>query len=120
VATTNFPLQWGMLISDRNRADNDWTNGVYAWRYRNRLSLQKSLAIYSYHPQVYGRSEEFYESKYKKWSTTALYAGTTLPIRRHMDLGLYYDHQNNTGKKPNQQLNQIGLIANLYFSIDKR
>jgi len=85
-----------------------------AYRCRNRLPFTRTI-----HKSTFA-SKNFYESKYKKWSTTALYAGTTLPIRRHMDLGLYYDHQNNTGKKPNQQLNQIGLIANLYFSIDKR
>jgi len=27
----------------------------------------------------------------------------------------YYEHQNNTGKSPNQQLNQSGLTLNLWF-----
>jgi hypothetical protein len=120
VATVNFPLHWGLLLSDRNRADNDWTNGEFDWRYRNRISLQKSLAVHSYHPKVYLRAEEFYESEYQKWSTTALYLGASFPIRRHLELSPYYDHQNNTGKKPNQQLNQLGLIANFYFTATKR
>jgi hypothetical protein len=120
VATANFPLRWGLLLSDRNRADNDWTNGAFDWRYRNRLSLQKSLDIRSYHPKVYLRSEEFYESKYQKWSTTALYVGGTFPLQRHVELSPYFDHQNNTGKKPNQQLNQLGLVGNFYFSVGKR
>jgi hypothetical protein len=120
VATSNYPLKWGLLLSDRNRADNDWVNGAYDWRYRNRLSLQKSIAIHSYHPKVYLRAEEFYESKYQKWSTTALYVGAIFPIQSHLELSPYYDHQNNTGKKPNEQLNQVGLIANFYFSATKR
>ncbi len=115
VATGNAPLKWGVMIADRNRGDLDWTNGVFDWRYRNMLSLEKPFRIRSYHPKVYVRSEEFYESRYGKWSTTALYAGGTLPVGRHLDISPYYVHQNNTGKKENQQLNQVGLIANLYF-----
>jgi hypothetical protein len=117
VATANFPLHGGVLLSDRNRADLDWQNGKFEWRYRNRLSLLKTLTVHSYHPSVYARVEEFYESQYGKWSTTALYAGGTLPFGRHFDVSPYYEHQNNTGKAPNQQLNQLGLIANLYFSV---
>jgi len=47
--------------------------------------------------------------------------GTKLTCRLYVSLGkhagfaLYYEHQNNTGKKPTQQLNQLGLILNLYF-----
>jgi hypothetical protein len=117
VATSNFPLKGSILLSDRNRMDLDWQNGGFSWRYRNRLSLERSLNIGAYHPRIYARSEEFYESQYQKWTTTALYAGSTLPFGRRMDLSPYYCHQNNTGKKPNQQLNQVGLIANFYFSL---
>jgi hypothetical protein len=120
IATANFPLRGGILLSDRNRADLDWQNGRFSWRYRNRLSLEKTLAIDKYHPRIYARSEEFYESQYRKWSTTALYAGGTLPFGTRFELGPYYCHQNNTGKSPNQQLNQAGLIANFYFSLEKK
>lgn len=83
-------------------------------------SLERSLSLNTYHPRIYARAEEFYESPYEKWSTTALYAGSTLPLGRRLDLSPYYCHQNNTGKKPNQQQNQLGLIANFYFSLKKK
>jgi hypothetical protein len=38
------------------------------------------------------------------------------PIGKHLEFKPYYEHQNNTGKSPNRQLNQLGLILNLYFS----
>jgi hypothetical protein len=120
VATANYPLRGGALLSDRNRGDLDWSKGGFEWRYRNRLSLQKSIRIYSYHPVPYARIEGFYESKYQKWSTTAIYGGCTFPIKKMLEISPYYDHQNNTGKDPNETLNQIGLIADFYFSLKRK
>ena len=78
IATANLPLRGGILLSDRNRADLDWQSGEFDWRYRNRLSLQKVVYHRPYHPESMSATEEFYESRYQKWSTTALYAGGTL------------------------------------------
>jgi hypothetical protein len=115
VATLNFPVKAGFLLSDRNRADLDWKSGKFSWRYRNRFQIERRLTIRSYHPAPYASVEFFYESQYSKWSDTALYAGCLFPIRRHVELNPYYEHQNSTGKSPNQQLNQLGVILNLFF-----
>jgi hypothetical protein len=115
VATFNFPLRAGFLLSDRNRADLDWKSGKFTWRYRNRLQIEKRLTINSYHPAPYASVEPFYESQYNKWSDTAIYAGCLFPIGKHVELNPYYEHQNNTGKSPNQQLNQLGLILSFFF-----
>jgi hypothetical protein len=113
--TSHFPMKAKILISDENRADLNWQSGKFTWRYRNRLTLEKRLAINSYHPAPYVSVETFYESQYQKWSTTALYAGCSFPIGKNFQFVPYYEHQNNTGKSPNQQLNQFGLILDLYF-----
>lgn len=63
----------------------------------------------------YASAEFFYESEYGKWSDTAIYAGCLFPIGKHVQIDSYYEHQNNTGKSPNQQLNQLGLVLNFYF-----
>jgi hypothetical protein len=116
VAIFHLPTRGRILISDRNRADLDWpTSGNFTWRYRNRLTLERRVTVHSYHPAPYASAEVFYESQYKKWSTTALYAGCLFPIGKHVQFDPYYEHQNNTGKPPNQQLNQFGLALNLYF-----
>ncbi len=117
VVTLNFPMKGRFLFSERNRADLDWQSGSYSWRYRNLFQIEKSLKIRSYHPAPYVSVEFFYESQYSKWSDTAIYAGCLFPIGRHVQFNPYYEHQNNTGKSPNQQLNQLGLMLNLYFSV---
>ena len=117
VATLNFPMKGKFLLSDRNRADIDWQNGSFSWRYRNRFQVEKTLRFGSYHPAPYVSVEFFYESQYSKWSDTALYAGCLFPISKHVELDPYYEHQNNTGTSPNQQLDQLGIILNLFFSV---
>jgi hypothetical protein len=116
VATPRFPLFAKILLTDRNRADLDWSTEPFTWRYRNRVSLERGITIGSYHPKPYASAEAFYESQYQKWSTTALYAGCLFPVHKHVEFDPYYEHQNITSKHPNQQLNQFGLILNLYFS----
>jgi len=116
-ATGHFPMvKVGMLLSDTNRADLDWSNGDFTWRYRNKLELEKPLTIRAYHPAPYSSVEVYYESKYQKVSTTEIYMGCLFPIRTRFELNPYYEHQDNTGKSPNSQLHGIGLILNIYLS----
>ena len=119
VATFNFPLKAGFFVSDRNRADLDWKNGGFTWRYRNKLTIERTSSIHSYHLIPYVAAEPFYESQYQKWSTTDLYAGCLFPVGKHVEFDTYYEHENNTGKSPNTQQNYIGLALYLFFSLPK-
>jgi hypothetical protein len=115
VATARLAVTAKLLLTDRNRFDLDWTSSGFTWRYRNRFQVEGPVAIGSYHLTPYASVEPFYQSKYGKWSETAVYAGCIFPIRRHVQFDPYYEHQNQTGKKPNERLNQFGLVLNLYF-----
>jgi hypothetical protein len=118
VVTLHFPLMAGFLISDRNRADLDWTSKTFTWRYLNKLTVERTVAVFSYHLIPYVAAEPYYEEKYHKWSTTDLYAGCLFPIGKHVQFNAYYEHENNTGKRPNQQTNDIGLALYLFFSTE--
>lgn len=118
VLTLHFPLKAGFLVSDRNRADLDWTSESFTWRYRNKLTLERTVAIHSYHLIPYVAAEPYYVDKYHKWSTTDLYAGCLFPIGKHVEFNPYYEHENNTGKRPNQQTNEIGFALYLFFSLE--
>ena len=80
------------------------------------LAAQRKARIHSYHLQPYVSAEFFYEGHYSKWADTAIYLGCIFPIGRHVEINSYYEHQNQTGKSPNQQYNQFGWIVNLYFA----
>jgi hypothetical protein len=68
------------------------------------VQLERSVRIRSYHPIPYGSTEFFHESQYRKWSDTAIYAGCVFPLGKHSEFIPYYEHQNQTGKSPNQQI----------------
>jgi hypothetical protein len=119
-ATSNFPLKGGFLMSDRNRADLDWKKGIFTWRYRNRFQLERAVPIFSYHLIPYVASEPYYVAQYNKWSTTALYAGCLFPVGKHVQFDSYFEHENNTGKRPNKQDEEVGLALHLYFSLVKQ
>lgn len=116
-ATFNFPLRGGFHISDRNRADLDWISGNFSWRYRNMLTIERTVAIHSYHLIPYAAAEPYYESKYNKWSTTALYAGALFPVADHVEFNPYYEHENNTAGQANHPENAVGLAVYLFFSV---
>ena len=115
VVTFHLPTKGRFLVTDRNRADLDWSNGAFTWRYRNRVTVERRLTIRSYHPAPYASAEFFYESQFNKWSTTALYAGCLFGLGKRVQLDPYYEHENNTGKRPNQQVNAGGIVLSLFF-----
>ncbi len=111
----HVPFPGSTLITDRNRADLDWSHGDFNWAYRNRITAQRRLTIQSYHPGPYIAAEFSYQSQYSKWSSTRLFVGCLFPLSTHSQLDLYYEHVNNTGPHPNRQVNATGLLINLYF-----
>jgi hypothetical protein len=117
--TFRFPMTFGFLISDRNRADLDWKSGTsFNWRYRNKFTLERTFSIHSYHPIPYVAFEPYYESQYAKWSTTTEYVGCLLPVGKHVQFNPYYEHENDTGStKGNKQEQYVGLAVHFFFSV---
>jgi hypothetical protein len=114
-ATPRYPLKFDFLLSDRNRADLRFINGKFSWRYRNRLTVERTVSIRSYHFSPFVRAEAYYDSNYEKWSRTSEDIGATFPIRKHTEFEIYYEHQNDTSHSPNRQTNALGISLKLYF-----
>ena len=110
-----LPARQGVLLSDRNRLDLRSIDGELAWRYRNRISAERTVAIRSYHFTPYLRAEAYYDGNFHKWSRTAETAGCIFPFRKRYEVEPYYEHQNDTGTAPNRQVNALGLVLSMYF-----
>jgi hypothetical protein len=111
----HVPFPGRTLVTDRNRADLDWSQDTFNWTYRNRITAERRVTIHSYHPGPYAAAEFAYQSQFAKWSTTRIFAGCLLPLTGHIQLDTYYEHVNNTGTRPSRQVNAAGLIVSLYF-----
>jgi hypothetical protein len=82
---------------------------------------QSSIPVSAHRAEgPYASAEVLHESKYGKWASTRVYGGCLLPLNKHLELDLYYEHENNTGTPPNQQNNGGGLILSLYFPRNKK
>jgi Protein of unknown function (DUF2490) len=115
-ATARFPTKVGILFSDRNRVDLRFIqDSDFSWRYRNRLTVERNFMIHSLRMSPYARVEFYYDSRYSRWSNTATSVGCIFPVGKHVELEPYYEHQNDTGKSPNEQVDAIGFIFSLYF-----
>jgi len=113
--TIRSPASRKILLSDRNRFEFNWKNHGFTWEYRNRLRGEGPVKLGHYHATPYASVEIYYESEYGKVADTAIEAGSLFPIGKHVQLDTYYQHQNETGKKPNEQLDQGGLTLNIFF-----
>jgi hypothetical protein len=109
----HVPFPGSTLITDRNRADLDWSRATFNWTYRNRITAERRLTIRSYHPGPYAAAEFSYQSQYSKWNIARLFVGCLLPLNRHLEIDGYYEHVNNTATHPNHQVNAAGLVINL-------
>ena len=117
IATLQGAIKGGFYVRDRNRFDLDWQNGDYNWRYRNRFQVERGFSVRGHRITPYASAEVYYQRKYQKWSETDLYVGCRLPFWKRVVFNTYYEHENNTGKSPNQQVNAAGLTLNLFFSL---
>jgi hypothetical protein len=114
-ATARYPLTHGVLVSDRNRMDLRWIDGIFSWRYRNRLTVEREFSVGRFRFVPYARGEIYYDSRYDKISRTALIGGSSFPITRHFELESYFEHQNDSGGSSNRTVSAVGMVANLYF-----
>jgi hypothetical protein len=114
-ATSRFPLGWSLILADRNRFDFRWVNGLpFAWRYRNRLLLERSFKVkrVSFTPYVDG--ELIWSSTAGSWNQIVGDIGATFPIRKWLEFTPYYERYNKSGT-PATQTNAIGFTTAFFF-----
>lgn len=115
IVLLHVPFPGRTLVTDRNRFDLDWSRRAFNWTYRNRVTAERRVTIHSYHPGPYIAAETTYQSQFGKWSITRLFAGCLWPLTKNIQLDTYYEHVNNTGPRPNRQVNASGLSLDLFF-----
>lgn len=114
--TTRVPFFLSMQLSDRNRIDLRWIEGEpFSWRYRNRLMLERGFKIKRARITPYIDAEIFYASSNHSWNQNLFDVGSTIPIRRWMEITPYYE-RNNQNNSPSTHTNAVGFTTAFYFS----
>jgi hypothetical protein len=102
------------LLSDRNRVDFRWINGVYDYRYRNRLTIarESQAGTFRFTPYAYG--ELFYHAKNHSWDASESAAGVQFPYKSRFMLDTYWLHED-CSHCAHSSVNMIGVTFNFYL-----
>ena len=103
-----------LLLSDRNRVEFRWVNGVYSTRYRNLVQGEYDLKIHEFRFSPYASAEFFYSSTTSSWNQEWYTAGIEWPYKRILMVQTYYLRQNCTNCNP-ANLNVGGLTLSFFF-----
>jgi hypothetical protein len=109
----------GFLFTDRNRLEFRWVNGVYDFRYRNKLTVNRAFRANKFRLTPYASGELFWDRNHHSWNENQYSFGVQLPYKTRLMLDTYYLHQNCT-TCAQQHINVLGLTLNLYFRQKKK
>ena len=109
----------GFLLTDQNRIEFRWVNGVYDFRYRNKLTVNRALRVNKFRFTPYASGELFWDRNHHSWGEDQYSFGVQLPYKHRLMLDTFYLHQNCTTCSQ-QHINVFGLTLNLYFKQKKK
>lgn len=112
--TPRVPLGKGFSLQDRNRFEGRDINNQWAWRYRNRVQLERLIKWRDQSLTPYLSAEYFYDSRSQAWSRKQFWAGMRLPVSTHVTLDLHYARNLDERARPNRW-NIIGLMTRMEF-----
>jgi hypothetical protein len=113
--TGRWKLPWEVLMNDRNRGDFRWLKGVYSFRYRNRVTLEREASIGSYAFTPYGSAEIYFDSRYDyNLTRNRIILGVQTPFSSHLMLDTSFARQNDT-RSSVSHVNALGLALNLSY-----
>ena len=110
----NFRPSARFLVTDRNRAEFRWINGVYSTTYRNKLTVERDFLLSGFRFSPYVAVEAFYNGAQNSWNQEWYYAGIQWPYKRLLMLDTYYLRQHCTTCNPTNW-NAAGVTLNFYF-----
>jgi len=102
------------LVTDRNRFEFRWVNGVYSTRYRNRLVVERATRVGGLRFTPYLSAEFFYDWAHDAWNEEQYAAGIEWPYKRVLKLSTYYLRQDCTTCSP-RRLDVLGLALNYFY-----
>jgi hypothetical protein len=114
-----YLLPFKLLAQDRNRLEFRWVNSGYDFRYRNKLTVDRTLTIDKFRFTPYASGELFWDRNHHSWNENQYAFGSEFPFRKVFMLDIHYLHQNCTTCSE-KSTNVFGITANFYFRRKKK
>ena len=112
--TPRFYFAKKVLVTDRNRYDFRFLNGVYTPRYRNRVKIERTFEMGKRALTPYGHVEAFHDRRFDGFHRFRYTAGAEFEINKRFVLEGYYLRQQDSQADP-VGLNVAGLVLQIYF-----
>ncbi len=112
--TPRYRLPADLLLADRNRIELRIISGGVTWRYRNRLTVQRTFVFRHLALTPYGRVEGFYDISKGYWSEATYSGGANITLTKRIEIEPYYERQDIYGSSPSN-VNGFGLTLSIYF-----
>jgi hypothetical protein len=103
-----------MLLTDRNRYDFRFLNGVYTPRYRNRLKIERTFQTGKRAITPYAHVEAFYDRRFDSFHRFRYTVGGEFEINKRFVLEGYYLRQQDSQAEP-RGLNVAGISLQIYL-----
>jgi hypothetical protein len=91
--TLRLPMGGKWLWTDRNKGDFRDVDGHSSERYRNRLRLERGMAIMGFRGTPYASGEAFYDTQVDRWNRFEIRAGFEIPWQYSVVFDPYFAHQ---------------------------
>ena len=105
-----------LLLQDRSRAEFRWVDGVYNFRYRNKLTAQRAFKVSKFRFTPYASGELFWDRNRHAWNQNQYAFGVQLPYKKLLMLDTFYLRQNCTTCSPDP-VSVLGFTLNFYFKL---
>lgn len=101
-ATLRFPLGNLWLLTDRNRGELRDVNNKESGRYRNRLRLERNVAMGKFRMTPYANAEAYYDGRVDDWNQADAAVGAEFPWYYSTILEFSFTHQFKKSAEDNQ------------------
>jgi hypothetical protein len=113
--TPRYYLPKSVLLTNRNRYDFRFVDGVYTPRYRNRLKIERTIQRGSKRAITpYAHVEGFYDRRFNGFHRFRYSVGGEFEINKRFVLEAYYLRQQDSQAEP-RGLNVAGIGLQIYF-----
>ena len=118
-ATPRYSPGAGFLLTDRSRMEFRWLKTSYDFRYRNKLTIQRSIKVGKLRLTPYASGEIYWARNLHAFNENQYAFGAQLPFRHRIMLDTYVQRQNcNTCSR--EKVNILGVTLNLFFGSKER